>query len=59
MGVRLGVLIYASQSASTQAIPMMAGRVYAMAKSDAAPPLSIEPQKVTRSASVYAVFAIE
>jgi hypothetical protein len=28
-------------------------------KANNAPPLSIEPQKVTRSASVYAVYAIE
>ncbi|SRR5579871_3524552 len=59
MGVRLGNLIYASNQASGAGVfprPMMA----AFAKTAEAPaPLAIEPQKVTRSANVYAVFAIE
>ena len=59
MGVKLGSLIYVSNSLSGGGIyprPMMA-----MAKAAEAPsqPLAIEPQKVTRDANVYAVFAIE
>jgi uncharacterized protein len=59
MGVKLGNLIYVSNSLSSGGIyprPMMA-----MAKTAEAPsqPLAIEPQKVTRDANVYAVFAIE
>ena len=59
MGVKLGNLIYVSNSLSGGGIyprPMMA-----MAKTAEAPPppLAIEPQKVTRDANVYAVFAIE
>lgn len=59
MGVSLGKLIYASNEVSG---PMpMPIRTFALAKANeaAAPPLAIEPHKVTRSANVYAVFAIE
>jgi uncharacterized protein YggE len=59
MGVRLGALIYASNQLST---PRFVPRVSAgfLAKTaEAPPPLAIEPHKVSREASVYAVFAIE
>jgi uncharacterized protein YggE len=57
MGVHLGVPIYVSNSVSTPVFPM---RAMAMAKSaNQAQPLSIEPHKVSREATVYAVFAIE
>jgi uncharacterized protein YggE len=59
MGVRLGALIYVSNQLVSPGYPrpMMA---MAMAKSaDQAQPLSIEPQKVSRQATVYAVYAIE
>ena len=59
MGVRLGALIYASKSATPQVMPMMANRGFAVAANASAQPLAIEPQKVSRTASVYAVFAIE
>jgi uncharacterized protein YggE len=61
MGVHLGALLYVSNSTSVQRFPMRAmNNAFAMAKSaDAAPPLSIEPRKVSRQASVYAVYAIE
>jgi hypothetical protein len=61
MGVHLGVPIYVSNQLSTPAFPMraMAFSAGVMAKSDQAPPLSIEPRKVSREATVYAVFAIE
>jgi uncharacterized protein YggE len=60
MGVRLGALIYVSNQVSGVIYP----RPVAMAASRAAPeaqpqPLAIEPHKVSRQASVYAVFAIE
>ena len=61
MGVRLGTLIYVSNSTSTPRFPMRAAvNTFAMAKSaDAAPPLSIEPRKVAQQASVYAIYSIE
>lgn len=61
MGVRIVALIYVSNQASAPIFPrpMMLNSL-AMAKSaEPAPPLSIEPQKVIRSASVYAVYAIQ
>jgi hypothetical protein len=61
MDVRLGALIYVSnQFAGGGPRPLMRAAVASFAeKANTAPPLSIEPQKVTRSASVYAVYAIE
>ncbi|HUV70492.1 MAG TPA: SIMPL domain-containing protein [Terracidiphilus sp.] len=61
MGVKLGALVYVSNQVAG---PVFAMRAYAeravpMAGAAAAPPLAIEPRKVTSSASVYAVFAIE
>jgi uncharacterized protein YggE len=61
MNVRLGNLIYVTNELSggggiRPRMMAMAGRADEKA---AAPPLAIEPQKVTRSATVYAVFAIE
>lgn len=56
MGVRLGALIYVSNEVSEPVRPMM-GKVFANAA--VAQPLAIEPQKVLRSASIYAVYAIE
>lgn len=57
MGVRLGALIYVSNQVSEPVRPMMAGAFGRLAAP--AQPLAIEPQKVTRSASIYAVYAIE
>jgi len=60
MGVHLGALVYVSNQVSSPVYPMP--RVYKAAASlaaMAAPPLAIEPRKVSSSASVYAVFAIE
>jgi hypothetical protein len=60
MNVRLGALVYLSKAATQQVMPMMAGRVYSMAQADnRATPLAIEPQQVIRTATVYAVYAIE
>jgi hypothetical protein len=57
MGVQLGALIYASNETSRPIMSFMAnGRLAA----NAAPqPLAVEPQQVTRSASIYAVYAIQ
>ena len=61
MNVRLGNLIYVTNELSggggirPRMMAMSAGAVDKLA----APPLAIEPQKVTRTATVYAVFAIE
>ncbi len=58
MGVRLGTLIYVSNQLSSPGYPRP--MAMAMAKSaNPAPPLAIEPQKVTRAANVYAIYAIE
>lgn len=60
MGVHLGALIYVTNQAST---PEFYPRVYAMKAAPdagfAAPPLAIEPHKVSSTATVYAVFAID
>jgi uncharacterized protein len=60
MGVKLGALIYVSNLVSSPVTPV---RPLAMELSRAAvappPPLAIEPHKVERTASVYAVYAIE
>lgn len=58
MGVRLGTLIYVSNEVSRPVTPIsMSARLFTPEK--VAAPLAIEPQKVTRSASIYAVYAIE
>jgi uncharacterized protein YggE len=59
MGVRLGALVYVSNSMSEQQLPRP--MAFAMRAGNAAPPqpLSIEPHQVSREATVYAVFAIE
>jgi uncharacterized protein len=60
MGVRLGALIYVSNQLSSPGYPRPMPMAMMAAKSaDQAPPLAIEPQKVTRAANVYAVYAIE
>jgi uncharacterized protein YggE len=58
MGVRLSALIYVSNEVSSPVRPMMASRLFTPEKAPAQP-LAIEPQKVTRDASIYAVYAIE
>lgn len=59
MGVKLGALLYVSNQVSGGVRPMP--MVRAMSAGVAAPsaPLAIAPQKVERSATVYAAFAIE
>ncbi len=60
MGVHLGPLLFTSNQLSTPNFPRPMMRALAMAGApEAAPPLAIEPQKVSREASVYAIYAIE
>ncbi|HLY41293.1 MAG TPA: SIMPL domain-containing protein [Terracidiphilus sp.] len=61
MEVRLGSLLYVSNQLATPVFPRPMMRSFAMAagNAEAPPPLAIEPHKVSREATVYAVFAIE
>ena len=59
MGVKLGTLIYVSNQVSSPIMPMRAFAMKAAPMANAGQPLSIEPHKVSSSANVYAVFAIE
>ena len=61
MGVRIVALIYVSNQTSGPILPrpVMYSALARAKSAEQAPPLSIEPQKVTRSASVYAVYAIQ
>jgi uncharacterized protein YggE len=60
MEVRLGTLIYVSnQVSSPTPRPVMYQMDRLSGGAAAPPPLAIEPRKVTREATVYAVFAIE
>lgn len=61
LGIQLGELMYASNQAPEGPRPMMrAMAMGAAARAETAPaPLAIEPNKVERSATVYAVFAIQ
>lgn len=62
MGVKLGALVYVSNQTSAPMYPMPIMRAYSAQMAGAAaspPPLAIEPRKVTSSANVYAVYAIE
>jgi len=62
MGVKLGALIYVSNQVSAPVYPVRAFANNATARNElraAPPPLAIEPRKVSSTANVYAVFAIE
>ena len=64
IGEKLGKLIYVSNQISAPEFRAMGNSNNSYAAYDAkaraaAPPLSIEPRKVSRTATVYAVFAIE
>ena len=59
MGVHLGALVYVTNQINTSR-PVAYIRTMSMSAQAAAPqPLAIEPAKVSRNASVYAVYAIE
>ncbi|MGD0442724.1 MAG: SIMPL domain-containing protein [Edaphobacter sp.] len=61
MNVRLGVLVYASNEIQAEPIrPIMKDRFSGGGLAAvAAPPLAINPRQIEKSATVYAVFAIE
>lgn len=60
LGIKLGELIYASNQGAENLRPMiMAGMAMKAEPAAASTPLAINPRKVERSATVYAVFAIE
>jgi len=61
LGIKLGELIYASNQNPEQPRPidMRAMANVAAAPASPPPPLAINPRKVERSATVYAVFSIE
>jgi uncharacterized protein len=61
LGTSLGPLVYASNQVAERPMPIAMGVVSGLAmKADrAVAPLALSPQKVTRSATVYAVFSIE
>lgn len=61
LGIQLGELIYASNQSAEGPRPMAMARGMVM-KAETAPeaaPLAINPRKIERSATVYAVFSIE
>jgi len=60
MGVKLGNLLYVTNQMGSVSVRPRAMMAMATMEMKAAPaPLAIEPQKVSREASVYAVYAIE
>ena len=59
MGVKLGGLVYVSNLFASPVMPMRAYAMKAAPMADQAQPLAIEPHKVSSTATVYAVFAIE
>jgi uncharacterized protein YggE len=59
MGVKLGVLLYVSNQISGGVGPVPRVMAFAARAADNNAPLAIAPQKVTSSATVYAVFGIE
>ncbi len=61
LGIKLGELIYASNQAAEGPRPLMMMRAMSSnaEKTPEPAPLAISPRKIERSATVYAVFAIE
>ena len=62
LGARVGPLVYASNQAPERPMPVFKSSQLALMATPAQtppPPLSISPQKVIRSATVYAIFSIE
>lgn len=60
MGVRLGALIYVSNQTAARLLPIpLFARAAPAAMAGPAATLAIEPRKVSSSANVYAVYAIE
>ena len=59
MGVRLGSPLYVTNQLTAVAPRPLMMNAFAADKAALAPPLAIEPHKVSRTASVYAVYSIE
>jgi uncharacterized protein YggE len=67
LGVKLGLLVYASNETPPRGIFATMGRGYSLNTESASigtmkknlKPLAISPERITKSATVYAVFAIE
>ncbi len=63
LGIKLGDLIYASNQGQETAVPMMRAMANGVgmgaSKVEQSAPLAINPRKVERSATVYAVFSID
>ena len=57
LNARLGVLLFASNQTQSELVRPMAGRMMTMEQ--ASQPLAISPRQIEKSATVYAVFAIE
>jgi uncharacterized protein len=58
LNVKLGPLVFASNETQTQG-PLPPRPLAAMAMADKVAPLAINPRRIEKSATVYAVFAIE
>ena len=60
LGVTLGPLLYASnQSQQRPVFPMMAAQLKAPIAQAAVKPLAINPQRISQSATIHAIFAIQ
>lgn len=60
LNVTLGPLLYAGNQAQQRTIyPMMAAQAKAMNAPAAVKPLSIHPQRISQSATIHAIFAIQ
>jgi uncharacterized protein YggE len=60
LNAKLGALIYASNETQAEPVhPKMRARVMGAMAAPPPPPLSISPRRIEKSATVYAVFAIE
>jgi hypothetical protein len=59
LSVKLGALLYASNETQAEPIRPMMNRMATALAAPAPQPLAINPRKIEKSATVYAVFAIE
>ena len=59
MGVKLGALLYVNNQVSGGFAPVPRVMAFAAKAADTSTPLAIAPQKVNRTATIYAVFTIE
>ena len=59
LGVKLGNLLYASNEVAAMPVPLAMARMTTMMAKGGPQPLSLSPQQIETSATVYAVFAIE